>query len=286
MQSFGDRLKFLRIYVLKLDRTQFCEQLDFSMVSLKAWENKSTNISKANLLSLQNKLKQKQTNYNQPWLINGIGNPFEIPNPDTGAIDILQIPDFGDRLKFFRRHILNLKRKEFCHNYGFPLLSVQSWENKTSNITIKNINSLKETLDGINIPYNKQWLFEGIGHPFEEDKSTEPPVHENQTPSAAHPMFNQIPSLHKNLTFQINDVRFEPLYPQNTTFELESIHILDLNCPAFIALNDPYDTMHFGIVTETWNKNLTFYAYKSKLYTIVLDEKYKVYRIKSIIFPF
>jgi DNA-binding transcriptional regulator YiaG len=286
MHAFGDRLKFCRIYILKMQRQQFCEEFGFALISLQSWENKTSNISTAHIDKLISLLKEKKIDYNQEWLFSGIGNPFEIPQKDNGTVKTLEMPHFGDRLKFFRMHILKLQRIEFCARFGFAVISIQSWENKTTNISQSKLAQLKKKLDDAEVTYNHQWLFEGMGHPYEQKKTLDTMASEQHNASSVLPVHpNRLQSSPSNanvVTFFIENTHFEPLYSQNTTLVLAPIPLHELRCPAFIATQDSDNIMQVGIITESWNKGRMISPKKGTFDTITLTEKHTVYVVKGV----
>ncbi len=284
MYAFGDRLKFFRIYILKMQRQEFCEAFAFDVMTIQSWENKTSTISNANISKLTILLKEKKIDYNHDWLFNGIGNPFEIPQQSNGTIKILEMPHFGDRLKFFRMHILKLQRVEFCAQFGFAVISIQSWENKTTNISRSKLAQIQKKLDDAHITYSHQWLFEGIGHPYEQQhKVSDTTTSEQQQPEITALNGKTLSSSSSNvITYFIENTSFEPLYSQNTTLVLAPVHLHALRCPAFVAAWDSTNILHVGIITESWNKNRMVSFRENEFNTITLTEKYNLYVIKGV----
>jgi hypothetical protein len=182
------------------------------------------------------------------------------------------LPGFGERLKFFRINILKMKRKDFCERFGFPLITVQSWEDNRINISRRNIEKLEEKLSGENIAFNAEWLFLGQGEHWTILK-------ENANADIERPQGSA-----GIRSYQINSFSFEPLWKKNTELTLEPVLLTDINCPSFVALEDAQHRMHFGIIHLTQNQQHILEAYQGTFYKRVVEDTDQLFLLQRIVF--
>ena len=177
--------------------------------------------------------------------------------------------EFGERLKFFRKNILKMKRSEFCEHYVFPVITVQSWENNTSKISKRNIQILEQKLRDAGIAFDAQWLFTGAGQPWDLLKKEHEGAHTHNNTHA------------NEWIYHVNSFCYEPLIKKDAKLTLEPIALHNINCPSFVALKDAQQMMHFGIILLTHNKQHVLQAYQGTFYTIVLHENDALFLIKK-----
>lgn len=77
MTEFGERLKFFRMNILKIKRKDFCEKYSIPLSSVQSWENYDVEISKRQMDNLVHKLKEDGINFNEGWLFEGKGGPWD-----------------------------------------------------------------------------------------------------------------------------------------------------------------------------------------------------------------
>ena len=175
---------------------------------------------------------------------------------------------FGERLKYFRKDLLKMKQKTFCETYGFPVITVKSWENNGIHISKRNAEKLNTRLRESGVIFDSDWLFNGIGLPS-TTICTSQSDHETQ----------------QLMTYRIDSFCYEPLWKKNTELVLEPVRLNDINAPSLGAIRDQYQAMHFGILNQTWNKTFYLNAYQGSYYHIALDDQVEVFLIKSVTMP-
>ncbi len=70
--EFGERLKYFRVNVLKMRRAPFCDKFGVRPMTLKAWENAGSRISKRNITELEHLFRQLGVICDYDWLFGGI----------------------------------------------------------------------------------------------------------------------------------------------------------------------------------------------------------------------
>jgi hypothetical protein len=176
---------------------------------------------------------------------------------------------FGERLKYFRKNILKLKRTEFCERYSLPVVTVQTWENNGIQISRLQVENLERKLKNDNSPVNFDWLFKGEGEIWDHYNNTVNHSTEKNKVSC-------------DLLYKIETYFYEPLLKKNAEVSLVKINLKDIDCPAFGALRDGQHHMHFGIINLTFNKLYVMEAYQGNFYKIVLSEDDDIYLIKNV----
>jgi len=76
--EFGERLKFFRVNILKLNRKEFCEKYRIPIISVQSWENNGVRISKKQIENLETKLKEDEIVFDKDWLFWGKGEAWDI----------------------------------------------------------------------------------------------------------------------------------------------------------------------------------------------------------------
>ncbi len=184
------------------------------------------------------------------------------------------MPNFGERLKFFRQHILKITRKEFCEKYDIPAISVQSWENNGVKISKTQKEKLEKKLREDNINFDLNWLFLGDGSPWDIFKKNDELNQKTGDEISSCDSF-----------FKIDNFFYEPLLKRDTLIKLEPNPIKreDIDCPKFILLKDSSGHMHFGILTLTMDKKHVMEAFQGTFYKLVPDESDSIYVINQIL---
>jgi hypothetical protein len=178
---------------------------------------------------------------------------------------------FGERLKFFRINVLKMKRKQFCDTYDLPIITVQSWENSGIKISQTSANKLEEKLRKNGVALNAAWLFEGIGNYWDifNDEAT---LKNDATDDNAD----------KTIVYRIDSFFYEPLLKKDAELVLDPVTLKNINCPAFIALRDSSQNMHFGILMVTLNKEYVMEAYQGSFNKITVHDTDEIFLIKKI----
>lgn len=173
--------------------------------------------------------------------------------------------NFGERLKFFRQHILKMSRKEFCEKYEIPSISVQSWENSGVRISRNQKEKLEKKLCEEIKDFDLNWLFLGDGTPWDILKKN------TSSPSDS--------------IYKIDNFFYEPLLKKNTILKINptSLNLQEIECPHFILLKNPSGHVHFGILTLTMDKKYIMEAFQGNFYRIIPSDSDQVYVVHQII---
>lgn len=179
--------------------------------------------------------------------------------------------NFGERLKFFRIHILKMKRNDFCEAFKLPIVSVQGWENNGINASKKNMDRIKQIFIDKGVSFDEKWLFGGEGNPLELLKNS----HKNGDSDIR--MTDP-----EEFIYRINSYTYEPLLKKNSSLLLFPVDVKDLDCPSFVGLKDALGTMHFGILSLTLTKDYILEAYSQRsFYKLIVKEDNHVFLIKK-----
>lgn len=171
--------------------------------------------------------------------------------------------NFGERLKFFRQHVLKMTRKEFCQKYGITAISMQSWENNGVKISKTQLEKLKDKLKETHIDFDLSWIFDGDESPLD--------------------ILKKDPISNKDTVYKVNNIFFEPLLNKNSIIRIESAEKIEgISCPKFILLKDKDGHMHFGILMMTANKQYIMEAFQGNFYKLTPQESDSIYIIKQI----
>ena len=184
------------------------------------------------------------------------------------------MPNFGERLKFYRQHILKKTRKEFCEKYDIPAISVQSWENNGVKISKTQKEKLEKKLSEDNINFDLNWLFLGGESPWEIFNKKDESILKNG---------DEISSVDSIL--KIDNFFYEPLLKRDTLIKYDPspTKLEDIDCPKFILLKDSSGIMHFGILTLTMDKKHLMEAFQGHFYKLVPDTSDSIYVVNQIL---
>ena len=182
--------------------------------------------------------------------------------------------EFGERLRFFRKNILKMRRAAFCEKFGVKPMTLKSWEILGARISKRNITYLEDSFRQLGVLCDYDWLFLGI----EKNNITD---HKTRTSVKNEHRFESVSST--DLVYHITSFCYEPIWKKNAKFWLESIDLTDLNSPSFAMARDQHEIMHIGITMLSSNNAHILNAYKGSFYKIVLNETYDIFLIKKLI---
>jgi hypothetical protein len=83
MHSFGERLKYFRVNILKMKRKAFCDKYDFPVMTIQSWENNGITISKRSMEVLKMKLFADLKDVNIEWIFTGEGDIWQTKNSES-----------------------------------------------------------------------------------------------------------------------------------------------------------------------------------------------------------
>lgn len=175
---------------------------------------------------------------------------------------------FGERLKYFRKHILKMSRNEFSSFLNISASSIEAWECNRMNISRSKQELLTFKFEEQKIQVNYDWLFLGTGI--------------WSTPNLKINSEKTKDNVSKNiLYYHISTYNYEPLLKKNSILKLKKTSLHSINFPALLAYNDKENNFYFGFSFLVKFDQPLFYCYTGSIQIFTLKEDDDIYQIIS-----
>ncbi len=148
--TISERLKFLRKNVLKMNQTEFADQLGISQNAISGYEQANRNISNCVIKSTC-----RTFNVCEEWLRDGTGEMFQ------GQANAAACSSINERIQYVRQ-LLNLTLEEFGKRIGVTKSAISRLENSSRGITNQMAISICREFD-----ICEDWLRNGTGEIFQ-----------------------------------------------------------------------------------------------------------------------
>lgn len=178
---------------------------------------------------------------------------------------------FGQRLKYFRKQILQQTRKEFAQSIDVAVGNIQVWEGERHCITKSSIERLTLKINNIietqAIPFNIQWLFNGTGNILPEETKSDEKLIEKEVLDV--------------ITYKVSSFLYEPIINNGTVLTLKKIDYKNIKMPCIIGYKDQSGVFYFGMATMSKNNYPILHYYAGSMQLLVLSVQDELYEIIS-----
>lgn len=155
MNTFAERIKYLRKNVLNMTQIDFGKIIGVAGTTVTGWEKRGLNPSEAAV-----KMICKEFNVNPLWLKDGIGDMI-----NEFHDELFEEMTINERLLYLRKTILKISQSELGKVCGVNHTAISKMEKNGSTITERNIELICKEFN-----VNALWLKQGIGEILGEPK--------------------------------------------------------------------------------------------------------------------